>query len=282
MINKCINLHFIYAARKDTDINLFKRGDSMDFVSITGKCNYYEGYTQIVSGMSNKELLKTLTGNDYSVSSDFIRTSECFNIRDQNPDMDFNDICKEVDEALKANRDSFSHCDELDINFNNYYGHIVFKERSLYCMDGSFWNENHETRLQIIAQHFGDIAKRLDNAYSEGKFTEEEYDMLNKSIYEQMGKSIDRMQGCEANQELLRRYYNLPPKKRREVDELLKHMSREEIQDEWRSEITAYIEKVCKNDHTYVLDMFNRIRNSAQKSAQKIERTEDGSAEADA
>lgn len=241
----------------------------MDFISITGKYNYYEGYTQIVSGMSNKELYKTLTGKDYNITASALRESECRKMRELDPDRDYNDIKEEINEASKANRDVFEYCDEMDINFSNSYtsNRIRLQEMD-YRLGGGFWNENRETRMQMIANYYGDIGKRLDEAYAAGKFTKEEYDMLNKSIYEQMDKTISSVQATEAGDELKRKYYNLPPKERREVDERLKRMSPEEVQEEWRSEIAAYIERFCKNDRTHVYELFNSIRYGSQKNEQ--------------
>lgn len=242
----------------------------MDYVSITGKYNYYEGYKQIVSGMSNKELYKTLTGKDYNITASSLRESEYINIKNLNPDKDYNDIKEEINEASKANRDVFEYCDEMDINFSNSYTskRIAFDEAVSYRLGGNFWNENRETRMQMIANYYGDIGKRLDEAYAAGKFTKEEYDMLNKSIYEQMDKTISSVQATEAGDELKRKYYNLPPKKRQEVDERRKLMSTEEVQEEWKSEIAAYIERFCKNDRTNILELFNSIRYGSQKNEQ--------------
>lgn len=241
----------------------------MDFISITGKYNYYEGYKQIVSGMSNKELYKTLTGKDYNITASSLRKSESTKMWELDPNRDYNDIKEEINEASKANRDVFEYCDEMDINFSNSYtsNRIRLQEMD-YRLGGGFWNENRETRMQMIANYYGDIGKRLDKAYAAGKFTKEEYDMLNKSIYEQMDKTISSVQATEAADELRRIYYNLPPKERREVDERLKRMSPEEVQEEWRSEIAAYIERFCKNDRTNVLELFNSIRYGSQKNEQ--------------
>lgn len=242
----------------------------MDSISITGKYDYYEGYKQIVSGMSNKELYKTLTGKDYNITASSLRESEYLKMQKLDPDRDSKDIREEINEASKANRDVFVHCDEMDINFSDLYtsNTISFSEVASYRLGGNFWNENRETRMQMIANYYGDIGKRLDEAYAAGKFTKEEYDMLNKSIYEQMDKTISSVQATEAGEELQRKYYNLPPKERRKVDERRKLMSPEEVQEEWRSEIAAYIERFCKNDRANVLELFNNIRYGSQKNEQ--------------
>ena len=234
----------------------------MNSVSITGKTDYYDGYKQIVSGMSNKELYKTLTGKDYNITASSLRESEYLKMQKLDSDRNSNDIREEINEASKENRDVFKYCDEMDINFSDLYTRntISFSEVASYRLGGNFWNENRETRMQMIANYYGDIGKRLDEAYAAGKFTKEEYDMLNKSIYEQMDKTISSVQATEAGDELKRKYYTLPPKKRQEVDEHRKLMSAEEAQDEWRSEIAAYIERFCKNDRTHVYELFNNVR----------------------
>lgn len=242
----------------------------MNHISITGKCDYYEGYKQVVSGMSNRELYKTLTGKDYNITASSLRESEYLKMQKLDPNRDSNDIREEINEASKANKDVFVHCDEMDINFSDLYTRntISFSEVSSYRLGGNFWNENHETKMQMIANYYGDIGKRLDEAYAAGKFTKEEYDMLNKSIYEQMDKTISSVQATEAGDEIKRKYYNLSPKKRQEVDEHRNRMSTEEVQDEWKSEIAAYIERFCKNDRTHVLELFNSIRYGSQKNKQ--------------
>lgn len=58
------------------------------------------------------------------------------------------------------------------------------------------------TRAQL-ATHFGDIAKRLDTAYSEGKFTKEEYDELNAGLMESYDKYISRCEHSAASKQVL-------------------------------------------------------------------------------
>ncbi|MDE5576288.1 MAG: hypothetical protein K2J11_02735 [Oscillospiraceae bacterium] len=57
------------------------------------------------------------------------------------------------------------------------------------------------TRAQL-ATHFGDIAKRLDTAYSEGKFTKEEYDELNAGLMESYEKYISRCEYAAAGKQV--------------------------------------------------------------------------------
>ena len=58
------------------------------------------------------------------------------------------------------------------------------------------------TKAQL-ATHFGDIAKRLDTAYSEGKFTKEEYDELNAGLMESYDNYISRCEHSAASNQVL-------------------------------------------------------------------------------
>lgn len=57
------------------------------------------------------------------------------------------------------------------------------------------------TRAQL-ANYFGKIAERLDTAFSEGKFTQEEYDELNAGLMESYEKYISKCEYAAAGQQV--------------------------------------------------------------------------------
>lgn len=54
-----------------------------------------------------------------------------------------------------------------------------------------------------IAEYYGNMAKRLDEAYSEGKFTKEEHEMLNEGILERMEDATVWSERSTANHEAM-------------------------------------------------------------------------------
>ena len=111
-----------------------------------------------------------------------------------------------------------------------------------------------------IAEYYGNMAKRLDKAYEEGKFTKEEYDELNEMISSQMEKETVSAENRKAFLELGKKRYNLSPEAAKEVILREQSMTPEERFAERQQMISDYVEKYFKIDRTSLLELFNKIR----------------------
>lgn len=108
---------------------------------------------------------------------------------------------------------------------------------------------------ESIAEYYGNMAKRLDTAYAEGKFTKEEYDYINKGIAERMEHSADCAEETAA-------FFKVGHDRSMSQSSFEKRMSmtREERKADLRDEINEYIEKYFKIDRALLLAMFNSVR----------------------
>lgn len=111
-----------------------------------------------------------------------------------------------------------------------------------------------------IAEYYGNMAKRLDEAYAEGKFTKEEYDLLNDGISERMEHSTVSAERNKAFYELGKKRGNLSPAAAKEVILRQKSMTPEEFQAELQNSISDYVKNFCKIDRTSLRNLFNSIR----------------------
>ncbi|MCH5349325.1 MAG: hypothetical protein J1E40_08375 [Oscillospiraceae bacterium] len=111
-----------------------------------------------------------------------------------------------------------------------------------------------------IAEYYGNMAKRLDEAYEEGKFTKEEYDELNEMINSQMEREISCAERRKAFLELGKKRYSLSPVAAKEVILREQSMTPEERFAERQQMISDYVEKYFKIDRTSLLELFNKIR----------------------
>lgn len=159
--------------------------------------------------------------------------------------------------VLPSNRDSFNRSDDL--------------------IDGSSVTSLFETASPIkiitsrgiskekLAEHFGGIGKRLDEAYAQGKFTKDEYDELNAGLDEYIIKMTSRNEKMTAVWEM--------GKERMESSRAanlaagitvtkgdIRPLS--EIQDEINSALDQYVERACKIDRDSLYNMINNIRHN--------------------
>lgn len=111
-----------------------------------------------------------------------------------------------------------------------------------------------------IAEYFGDIAKRLDEAYAEGKFTKDEYDELNEMILNQVEKQTTITENKTAFYALGRKRYSLSPEAVSEIVQREKMLSPEERLAAREQEIRDYAERYCKIDRAALMKLFNSIR----------------------
>ncbi|MDE7294881.1 MAG: hypothetical protein K2N72_10705, partial [Oscillospiraceae bacterium] len=111
-----------------------------------------------------------------------------------------------------------------------------------------------------IAEYYGKLAKRLDAAYAEGKFTKEEYDELNKTIADGMEWETTCAERNKAERAIAAKRGNLPRKQSIERIKRLNVMTPEQYQAEMRAEIAEYVSKYTRYDRSAILKMFNSIR----------------------
>lgn len=113
-----------------------------------------------------------------------------------------------------------------------------------------------------IAEYYGNMAKRLDKAYEEGKFTKEEYDDLNKMISDQMEKETVSTERRKAFLELGKKRYSLSPDAAKEVILREQSIPPEKRFAERQKMIIDYAEKYCKIDRASLWELFNSFRYS--------------------
>lgn len=111
-----------------------------------------------------------------------------------------------------------------------------------------------------IAEYYGNMAKRLDEAYEAGKFTKEEYDELNEMISDQMEKETVSAENRKAFLELSKKRYNLSPVAAKEVILREQSIPSEKRFAERQKMIIDHAEKYCRIDRASLLELFNKIR----------------------
>ena len=183
------------------------------------------------------------------------------------------------DLSVRTNRDRFEHSEELvfaELTENNK---IMHSDRFEYLSDIDFYDDRIKRRINIhtqldlitgikggvptkerLAEYYGNMAKRLDKAYSDGKFTKEEYDLLNDGIAERMEHSTVAAERNKAFYELGKIRGNLSPAAAKEVILRQKLMTSEEFMAEMDAKISDYVEKYFKIDRNSLMQLFNSFR----------------------
>lgn len=148
------------------------------------------------------------------------------------------------------------------------------------------------TKAQL-ATHFGDIAKRLDTAYSEGKFTKEEYDELNAGLMESYEKYISRCEYAAAGRQvgiirmLDRRKQtgvgedtDNAPKRKRNIDKILDGMKehRMSLRERHKAQETATVlamlaalERNSGGDDSKWKKLADELRQSLREAVKTVE-----------
>lgn len=111
-----------------------------------------------------------------------------------------------------------------------------------------------------IAEYYGAMAKRLDEAYAEGKFTKDEFDELNEMITSQVEKDAGLYERLKASYALGKERGSLSYEAAMEVIHRQKNMTSEEFMAEREQMISDYVEKYCKIDRIALMKLFNSIR----------------------
>ena len=135
----------------------------------------------------------------------------------------------------------------------NFSGNGDFRAKISSCIKGGIPTEER------IAETYGNMAKRLDAAYAEGKFTKEEYDELNKKIADGMEWETSCAEYNKALKSVLAKRYNAPYKQSIERIRRVNAMTPEEYQAELQAEIASCISRFSY-DRGAIQKMFNSIR----------------------
>ena len=136
----------------------------------------------------------------------------------------------------------------------NFKGDIHFRARIESGIPGCIPTEER------IAETYGNMAKRLDAAYAEGKFTKDEYDELNSMIAEHMEWETTCAENNKAFLAISARKYNQPYKQSVERIRRENAMTPEQLREEMQVQISDYVRKYCQYDRSAILNMFNSIR----------------------
>lgn len=111
-----------------------------------------------------------------------------------------------------------------------------------------------------IAKFYGEIAKRMDAAYAEGKFTDEEYEMLNAGLNERIEKTIHNTETSMAFYAIGRKIGAQSPEERKQDILRKQAMTPEERRADMAKRIDEYVRKYCKIDRGIMFEMINAIR----------------------
>lgn len=213
-----------------------------------------------ITSMSNRELLKTLTGISYPGVSEEVRqlvdpSSGSKSAAKTNKDRfeSSDSAVYEKSESGAKNTDRFEYSGDEDIDFNDRCVSMYIQSRTLASL--TLGMDNGVPTMDRIASYYGKMAKRLDEAYAAGKFTKEEYDYLNAGIAERMEHSTVCAEDTAAR--LAVGYKNSMSLK---SYERRMSMTREELHEDIEAEISEYIERFFKIDRKSLMELFNNVR----------------------
>lgn len=237
-----------------------------------------------ITGMSNRELYKTLTGYDYpggaksedsAKNTKFVELNEALDIgnsTDHFKSLSADQVILNDIKMHKRDASTLKLHDRLerseknyektqtdrpkranDIDFNDKYVQMVIYSRNFYELSSGI--EGGVPTKERIAEYYGKMAKRLDAAYAEGKFTKEEYDYLNKGIAERMEHSA----AC-AEENVAARAAGYDRTMSQKASKEYLAMSKEERREYMQSQISDYIDRYFKIDRTSLTELFNSVR----------------------
>lgn len=188
-----------------------------------------------ITSMSSGELYKTLSGRDANV----FKLTNMPQMRDK------------IKAVYPSNRDEFIRDeDNLDGRSVTTLFESAFPIKALRMSN------------EQLSQHFGDIGKRLDEAYAQGKFTEEEYNELNAGLDEYIEHATSQTEKMRAVWETGKQNMDgrFQAMKTDEYHPLTETRSVEEIKAEKAAEINNYVKNVCGIDRDMLRSMIHLVR----------------------
>ncbi len=192
--------------------------------------------------MGNRELYQTLAGRDISCGS-LLNSPNYEKYKDK------------IKAVYPSNRDTFTR-DKDGIDGSSVTS--LFETASPIRLMLSQGMNKEE-----LAEHFGGIGKRLDTAYSQGKFTKQEYDELNAGLdeyIEKMTSKSERMTAVWATSK-----ENMINREKAYLASGIVYPKGdtrplEEINAEINSRVDDYVKNVCGIDRNLLLQMINSVR----------------------
>lgn len=141
-----------------------------------------------ISSMSGAELFTTLTGKaPKKTTLDVVKeanASKASEKLDGSVSGGKRDVFVRSTKDIEPETDSFERLMDYDNDLNFRISFGMTKEQ--------------------LATHFGDMAKRLDKAYADGKFTEDEYKELNSGLLESYDNAITKCERRAASFEVIK------------------------------------------------------------------------------
>lgn len=136
-----------------------------------------------ISSMSGAELFRTLTGKEAARPTlDVVREASAS--KDITKSDGKRDVFVCSSKEIEPETDSFERLMDYDNDLNFRIAAGMTKEQ--------------------LATHFGDMAKRLDEAYAQGKFTESEYNELSSGLMESFDNAITKCERRAASWEVIK------------------------------------------------------------------------------
>lgn len=120
----------------------------------------------------------------------------------------------------------------------------------------SFIGRNDHSDDNALAEHFGDLGKRLDEAYADGKFTEEEYNELNSSLDEYIEKRTSSAEKTRAFYAVMKEQHGMEAA----CPDRTEKISADEYMSALKKKMDSFIENQGKINREVLRQMTDIIR----------------------
>lgn len=239
----------------------------MNITSIGGRELYsiLLGKESPFGSSSSVELNETLEGSRIDISKVLNTDPTKFQVTDIQNDMsklkqaDYFETSASFDLAKlpkDTSSDYFERANDIDVN-DKHIQSIVNNYVKVSLGSGMVGGIPTKER---ISEYYGNMAKRLDTAYSDGKFTKEEYDELNKMLEDHMEHSTVCAERKAARCAIGKERGSLSPAAAKPIILKQMSMSSEEYMADMDAKISEYVEKYFRIDRVSLMQLFNRIR----------------------
>ncbi len=229
-----------------------------------------------ITSMSPSELYKTLTGryrydlceknkevkkqnqkSELKIPTDTVNLENLDSFKNNSYEIK-KDQLELSSEYLNASIKMYTNEEDYIEDFLNKFKHVAYDvlddSKELYFDFHEYMGNGYGFGLvtnERIAEYYGTVAKRLDEAYKEGKFTDEEYDELNQFLEKELEKEA-------VHTERMCAFYNLS--KEQENALLRKSTSTADFLAKREELISEIGEKEYKIDRSALIMLFNNVR----------------------
>lgn len=233
----------------------------------------------MITSMNSNELYKTLVGHykpNYHSAADNNEPVKAVRAVTAIPEnaVKLNDmpVYKDISDEPDTDRFVFSDSkvfqnQDIELSGNNEIKEMPYEASDAIdfgCTDIRAELESGYTNGLVtkerIAEFYGAMAKRLDDAYTEGKFTDSEYGELSEMIEARVEKQATLTERLTASYALGKERGSLSPAAAKEAVLRKQSMTSEEFMAEQDKLINEYVEKYFKIDRTSLMKLFNSIR----------------------